>query len=60
MPRELSVTARSGRSRRIIEWIDQADGGQVILTAPKPTDVAVHGGTLPRWSIRGATLAPME
>ena len=41
-----------GRSRRIIEWIDQAEGGQVILTSPKETDVQIHGGGLPRWSIR--------
>ncbi|HEX8906660.1 MAG TPA: DNA replication/repair protein RecF [Longimicrobiaceae bacterium] len=41
-----------GRSRRIIEWIDQAEGGQVILTSPKETDVQIHGGGLPRWTIR--------
>ncbi|HEX5723883.1 MAG TPA: DNA replication and repair protein RecF [Longimicrobiaceae bacterium] len=47
-----------GRSRRIIEWIDAAEGGQVILTSPKETDVQVHGGTLPRWSIRGGVVTP--
>ena len=33
-------------------WIEQEEGGQVILTAPKPTDVEVRGGALPRWSLR--------
>ncbi|HEX2187900.1 MAG TPA: DNA replication and repair protein RecF [Longimicrobiaceae bacterium] len=42
-----------GRSLRIIEWIDAQQGGQVILTSPKPSDVEVHGGALPRWEMRG-------
>jgi DNA replication and repair protein RecF len=42
-----------GRSLRIIEWIDAQEGGQVILTSPKPSDVEVHGGALPRWEMRG-------
>ncbi len=41
-----------GRSRRILEWVDQVEVGQVILTAPKPTDFDVKGGSLPRWTIR--------
>ena len=48
-----------GRSRRIIEWIDAAEGGQVILTSPKPADVQVHGGALPRWSMRDGLARPM-
>jgi DNA replication and repair protein RecF len=40
-----------GRSQRIIEWIDGSEGGQVILTSPKPSDVQVHGHSLPRWSM---------
>ena len=48
-----------GRSRRIIEWIDAADGGQVILTAPKESDVQVHGGSLPRWTIRAGVVTPL-
>ncbi len=47
-----------GRSRRIIEWIDAADGGQVILTSPKETDVQIHGGGLPRWTIRDGVVLP--
>ena len=41
-----------GRSLRIIEWIDAQQGGQVILTAPKPADVEIHGGLLPRWAMQ--------
>lgn len=48
-----------GRSRRIIEWIDAAEGGQVILTSPKPADVQIHGGALPRWSMRDGVARPM-
>jgi DNA replication and repair protein RecF len=48
-----------GRSRRIIEWIDQAEGGQVILTSPKETDVQIHGGGLPRRTIREGVVTPM-
>jgi DNA replication and repair protein RecF len=47
-----------GRSRRILRWIAQEEGGQVILTAPKPTDVEVRGGALPRWSIRNGVVQP--
>ncbi|HYJ81035.1 MAG TPA: DNA replication/repair protein RecF [Longimicrobiaceae bacterium] len=45
-----------GRSRRIIEWIDAAEGGQVILTSPKPADVQIHGDTLPRWRMEGGVV----
>jgi DNA replication and repair protein RecF len=47
-----------GRSRRIIEWIDAAEGGQVILTSPKPGEVQVHGGALPRWTLRNGVVTP--
>jgi DNA replication and repair protein RecF len=45
-----------GRSRRILHWIEKEEGGQVILTAPKATDVEVRGGSLPRWAIRGGVV----
>lgn len=45
-----------GRSERIVEWIDSAEGGQVILTSPKPTDFQIHGHSLPRWSVRGGSV----
>ncbi|HSU16911.1 DNA replication/repair protein RecF [Longimicrobium sp.] len=49
-----------GRSRRIIEWIDQSGSGQVILTSPKETDVQIHGGGLPRWTIRDGVVTPLS
>ena len=48
-----------GRSKRIIEWIDAAEGGQVILTSPKPGDVQVHGGALPQWRMQDGVVTPM-
>jgi DNA replication and repair protein RecF len=48
-----------GRSRRILEWIERRGSGQVILTAPKPTDVEVHGALLRRWSIRQGVLSKL-
>lgn len=41
-----------GRSRRILRWIEDDAAGQVILTAPKPTDFGIRGGGLARWTIR--------
>jgi DNA replication and repair protein RecF len=40
-----------GRSRRILEWIEREEGGQVILTAPKPADFELRGGSLAHWRI---------
>jgi DNA replication and repair protein RecF len=40
-----------GRSSRILAWIEREERGQVILTAPKETDVAPHGAALPRWRL---------
>jgi DNA replication and repair protein RecF len=47
-----------GRSERIIEWIDGSEAGQVILTSPKPSDVQVHGHSLPRWRMVAGELRP--
>jgi DNA replication and repair protein RecF len=41
----------AGRSERILRWIERDDRGQVILTAPKETDVSLGGAALPRWRI---------
>lgn len=41
-----------GRSQRIVDWIETEEGGQVILTSPKPTDFELRGQALPRWGIR--------
>ena len=48
-----------GRSRRILEWVENEEGGQVILTAPKETDIEVRGGALPRWTIRQGVVSPL-
>jgi DNA replication and repair protein RecF len=48
-----------GRSRRILDWIEEQVEGQVILTAPKAADVEVRGAVLPRWSIRDGVLSPL-
>jgi DNA replication and repair protein RecF len=45
-----------GRSQRILEWIDGEQGAQVILTSPKPTDVTIHGNSLPRWTMRSGSV----
>jgi DNA replication and repair protein RecF len=41
------------RSRRILELLEAQHRGQVILTAPKESDVRLRGGTLERWRIDG-------
>ncbi len=48
-----------GRSRRILEWVEQEEGGQVILTAPKAGDFEVRGGSLASWTIRGGEVRPL-
>jgi DNA replication and repair protein RecF len=45
-----------GRSRRILDWVEEGEGGQVVLTAPKPSDFEVRGGTLPRWRIENGVV----
>ena len=34
-----------------MELIDRDDAGQVILTAPKESDVRLRSDVLPRWTI---------
>lgn len=48
-----------GRSRRILDWVETEEGGQVILTAPKPSDFEVRGGSLERWTIRGGVVSKL-
>ena len=48
-----------GRSRRILDWIEEQEAAQVILTAPKATDVEVRGAVLPRWTIDRGALRPL-
>lgn len=42
----------TGRSERVLGLMDSADVGQVLVTAPKPSDVRVRKDKLPRWTIR--------
>lgn len=46
----------AGRSERVLALMDSADVGQVIVTAPKPSDVRVRKDVLPRWSIQGGRI----
>jgi DNA replication and repair protein RecF len=45
-----------GRSERILELMDSEDTGQVVLTAPKDSDVRLRGDRLPRWRIRAGEI----
>jgi DNA replication and repair protein RecF len=48
----------AGRSRRILEWVEAEEGGQVILTAPKPSDFELRGGSLAEWRIDAGIIQP--
>jgi DNA replication and repair protein RecF len=48
-----------GRSRRILEWVEDEPDAQVILTAPKPADFELRGGSLQLWSIRDGVVSPL-
>ena len=45
-----------GRSRRILEFLEGPGAGQVVLTAPRESDVRVRRESLPRWGIRDGTI----
>ena len=40
------------RAARVLRLLDEGRSGQVFLTAPKPADVELRGGSLARWRIR--------
>ncbi len=42
----------TGRSERILDVMEREETGQVVLTAPKESDVKIRRDALPRWSIR--------
>ncbi|MEJ2186529.1 MAG: DNA replication/repair protein RecF [Gemmatimonadota bacterium] len=46
------------RSRRVLALMDEDEGGQVILTAPKASDVDPRRGALTRWSIADGVVRP--
>lgn len=46
----------AGRSERVLELMDSSEVGQVLLTAPKPSDVRLRNGELPRWRIHAGRI----
>ncbi len=46
------------RSRRIMELLEREERGQVILTAPKESDLQVRGGRLETWRIAAGKIFP--
>jgi DNA replication and repair protein RecF len=45
------------RSARILELLEAEEKGQVILTAPKESDVQLRGGRLETWRISGGRIS---
>jgi DNA replication and repair protein RecF len=45
-----------GRSGRILDLIESEDMGQVVLTAPKDSDVRIREDQLPRWRIEAGKI----
>lgn len=39
------------RSTRVLDLLEEGRSGQVLMTAPKPVDLPVRGGSLPLWRI---------
>jgi DNA replication and repair protein RecF len=48
-----------GRSERILDWVREEEDGQVILTAPKPTDLERRGVGVTPWKIRQGVVSPL-
>ena len=46
------------RSRRIMELLEAEEHGQVILTAPKESDIQLRGGRLQTWRIASGKVFP--
>ena len=45
-----------GRSERVMALMEEEESGQVLLTAPKESDVRLRRDSLPRWRIRGGVV----
>ncbi len=45
-----------GRSERVLELLECEEVGQVVLTAPKESDVRIRRDALPRWHVRGGSI----
>lgn len=46
-----------GRSERVLDLMEATESGQVVLTAPKETDVRLKRHALARWRIRAGRVA---
>jgi DNA replication and repair protein RecF len=46
-----------GRSERVLELMEATESGQVVLTAPKESDVRFRRNALARWRIRAGKVA---
>ncbi len=44
------------RAARVLELLEAGRTGQVLLTVPKPVDLPLRGGSLPRWRIRDGVI----
>ncbi len=47
----------AGRSERVLSLMEREEVGQVILTAPKDSDVRIRRDALPRWRVRAGRIA---
>ncbi len=45
------------RSERVLDLMEREETGQVVLTAPKESDVRIRRDTLPRWRIDGGRVS---
>ncbi len=45
-----------GRSERVMALMEEEETGQVLLTAPKESDIRLRRDSLPRWRIRGGVV----
>ncbi len=53
---DLFAELDEGRSERIMELMEREETGQVILTAPKESDVKLRRDALPRWRIEAGRI----
>jgi recombinational DNA repair ATPase RecF len=44
------------RSERILDLMEREETGQVVLTAPKESDVRIRRDALPRWRIEAGRI----
>jgi DNA replication and repair protein RecF len=55
---DLFAELDGGRSERVLDFIERQEPGQVILTAPRESDVRFRGASLPRWFMREGRVHP--